>query len=185
MLTVGTTVAVYAAYVAVVALNGYFDILWQAKTAGIERMLGMVQITGFNSSGGGGSLSGRLLAEASYFGTTYIILMLAVPAVLLALRRGGQLARMLVLLYCAAGVTLAYAVLLGTLEEQELYLLIIPSLLIISVAATLLFDRYRYVRRSGPRSHTRRLGTAVMGAALTLALGVNLLTCVQWLAATG
>ena len=181
VLTVGTTVAVYAAYVAVVALNGYFDILWQAKTAGIERMLGLVQVTGFNSSGGGGSLSSRLLAEASYFGTTYIILMLAVPAVLLALRRGGQLARMLVLLYCAAGVTLAYAVLLGTLEEQELYLLIIPSLLIISVAATLLFDRYRYMRRSAPRSHTRRLGTAVMGAALTLALGVNLLTCVQWL----
>ena len=55
-------------------VNGYFDILWQAKTAGIERMLGLVQTTGFNSSGGGGSLSSRLLAEASYFGTTYIML---------------------------------------------------------------------------------------------------------------
>ena len=182
MLTVGTTVAVYAAYAAVVAVNGYFDILWQAKTAGIERMLGLVQTTGFNSSGGGGgSLSSRLLAEASYFGTTYIILVLAVPAVLLVLRRGGQLARMLVLLYGAAGVTLAYAVLLGTLEEQELYLLLVPSLLIISVAVTLLPDRHRHVRRSASWSRIARLGTVVMGAALTLALGVNLLTCVLWL----
>ena len=145
-------------------------------------MLGLVQITGFNSSGGGGgSLSSRLLAEASYFGTTYIILMLAAPAALLVLRRGGQLARMLVLLYCAAGVTLAYAVLLGTLEEQELYLLLIPSLLIISVAVTLLSDRHQHVRRSASWSRAARLGTVAMGAALTLALGVNLLTCVLWL----
>ena len=107
--------------------------------------------------------------------------MLAAPAVLLVLRRGGQLGRMLVLLYCAAGVTLAYAVLLGTLEEQELYLLLVPSLLIISVAVTLLFDQHRHVRRSASSSRATRLGTVVMGAALTLALGVNLLTCVRWL----
>jgi hypothetical protein len=183
MLTVVTTVAVYAAYVAVVVANGYFPLFWQAKTVGIERMLGLVQTTGFNSSGGGGSLSSRLLAEASYFGTTYLMLALSAPAVLVVLLRGGHLARMLGLLYCAAGVTLAYDVVLGTLEEQELYLLVIPALLIVPLAGGSLVSRARHVRRSGRsvrRSHSRKLGIAVMGAALTLALGINLRTCVQW-----
>ena len=59
------------------------------------------------------------------------------PSVVILWRRGGPLQRMLGLLYCAAAVTLAYAVFLGTLEEQELYLLVVPSLLIIPIAASL------------------------------------------------
>ena len=68
LLTVGTTAAVYAAYVAVVAANGQFSGLWEAKTSGVQRMLGLVQTTGFHSSGGG-TLScpphrgGRLLRD--------------------------------------------------------------------------------------------------------------------------
>ena len=52
LLTIGTTVAVYAAYTAVVAANGQFGSLWEAKTSGLQRMLGLVQISGFHSSGG-------------------------------------------------------------------------------------------------------------------------------------
>ena len=137
LLTVGVTSAVYAAYVAVVAANGQIRGLWEAKTSGIQRMLGLVQATGFHSSGGG-DLPGRVIAEANFFGTTYIVLVLAVPAVVVLLRRGGPLPRMLGLLCCAAGVTLGYALVLGTLEEQELYLLVVPSLVSIPVAATLL-----------------------------------------------
>jgi len=183
VLTIATTVAVYAAYMAVVFENGYFSIFWQGKTAGVQRMLGLVQSTGFNSSSGtGGSLQSRLIAEIAYFGTTYTMLLLAGLAVLVVLFRGDQLQRMLGLLYCAAGVTLAYAVFLGTLEEQELYLLVVPSLVIIPVAATLLLGGSRYRRRSRRGSSgTRKLGVAAMGALLTIALGVNLLTCVRWL----
>jgi Dolichyl-phosphate-mannose-protein mannosyltransferase len=182
MLTIATTVAVYAAYLAVVQKNGYFSVLWQGKTAGIQRMLGLVQSSGFNSSSGtGGSLSSRLIAEISYFGTTYTTLMLSGIAVLVVLFRGDQLQRMLGLVYCAAGVTLAYAVFLGTLEEQELYLLIIPSLVVIPVAATLLLSGSRRAQRPRPRSSAKKLWIATMGAALTIALGVNLLTCVRWL----
>jgi hypothetical protein len=181
MLTIATTVAVYAAYLAVVRENGYFSILWQGKTAGIQRMLGLVQSSGFNSgSSSGGSLSSRLIAEISYFGTTYTILAVAAIAVLVLLFRGDQLQRMLGLLYCAAGVTLAYAVFLGTLEEQELYLLVIPSLVVIPVAATLLLSGSPRAHRSQPRSSPKKLWIATMGAALSIALGVNLLTCVRW-----
>ena len=129
---------------------------------------------------GGGSLSARLIGEARYFGTTYVVLALAVPAVVVLLRRGGQLQRMLGLLYCAAGVTLAYAVVLGTLEEQELYLLIVPSLLIIPVAAALLLDESQRFRRQA-QQRRRILQKRVVIAALLLALSINLATCLQWL----
>ncbi len=179
LLTVSTTVAVYGAYVAVVAANGQFRGLWEAKTLGIQRLLGLVQITGFHSSQGG-NLPARLIDEGSYFGTTYTVLALAVPAMVVLLRRGDQMQRMLGLVYCAAGVTLAYALFLGTLEEQELYLLIVPSLLIIPVAVTLLRGA-RQGRRSaaGTRREMRR--NAAIISALVLTLGINLTTCVQWL----
>lgn len=180
-LTIATTAAVYGAYVAVVAVNGYFSIFWQAKTAGIKRMLGLAQTTGFNSPGSGASLSSRLTAEAGYFGTTYIILLLAAPAFLVVLSRGGRLQRMLGTLYCAAGVTLAYAVFQGTLEEQELYLLVVPSLLILPLAVTLLPAGSRRAPGSWLPGPAGKPAIALTGTALTLALGVNLLTCVRWL----
>ncbi len=186
LLTAGTTAAVYAAYVAVVFANGQFSGLLEAKTSGLQRMLGLLQTTGFHSSGGGDLLT-RLMAEVGSFGTTYIVLVLAVPALAVVLHRGGQPARMLGLLYSAAGLTLGYALVLGTLEEQELYLLVVPSLLIIPVAAELLRggsrgrSRSRGRSMSAPRSRRGIPRTAVITATLTLTLALNLATCVQWL----
>ena len=178
LLTVGTTVAVYAAYVALVAIGGQFGDLLAAKEVGIRRMLGMVQLTGFHSAGVG-SVQGRLIAEAAYFAATYVVLALAVPALLMLLRRGGQLPRMLGLIYCAAGVALGYAVVLGTLEEQELYLLIVPSILIIPVAATLLVPARPTRGRRSVR--TGRDAVSAVVSVLALALVMNLYVCVQWL----
>ncbi len=172
--TLGTTLAVYVAYLAMVAANGYWATFWYAKTYGVQRLLGLVQVTGFHSSGGG-SLPARLIAEGAYFATTYIVLALGVPAVVLALRRGGSLTRLLALVHCAAAVTLAYAVALGTLEEQELYLLIVPTLLTIPMTAALRHpaNRARHTRGTGARR-------PVLAAALALALSVNLATAVLW-----
>lgn len=184
LLTTATTVASYVVYVAVVFANGQFDAMWVAKTAGIERMLGMIQTTGFHSASGGsgsGSLSSRLLAEASYFATTYLVLVLGALAVLVLLRRGGQLQRVLGLVYCAAGVALGYALILGTLEEQELYLLVVPSLLIIPVAATLLPGRRRPLHSLVPPGRPRFARAALTSAAVALVLGINIGTCAQWL----
>jgi hypothetical protein len=173
-LTYGATVLPYAVYLTVVAANGHIDALWVAKTVGIKRMLGLIQVTGFHSSGGG-SLLTRLVAEGHYFGTSYVTLALAAPAAMLVLRRGGQQPRMLGLLYCAAAVALGYALTGGTLEEQELYLLIVPSLLVIPVAATLLRDPRLFRKKSA-----MRMAAVPLAAALVLILSVNLATCVQW-----
>jgi hypothetical protein len=173
-LTYGAAVIPYAVYLTVVAANGHIGALWVAKTVGIKRMLGLIQATGFHSRGGG-SLLIRLISEGHYFGTTYLTLALAAPAAMLVLRRGGQLARMLGLLYCAAAVALGYALTGGTLEEQELYLLIVPSLLIIPVAATLLRDPGMFRKKSAART-----ASVPLAAALVLILGINFATCIQW-----
>ncbi|TVZ02885.1 phospholipid carrier-dependent glycosyltransferase [Trebonia kvetii] len=178
LLTIGTTVATYAMYVALIAANGYASAFWLDKTTGVRRLLGLIQVTGFHSSNGI-SLPARLLAEGSYFSTTYLILILAVPATVIMIRSGGAALRLLGLMYCAAALALGYAVVLGTLEEQELYLLLVPSVLIIPVAAR------RLLCTSASRRHrgtTRRRWEAVTAAVvLGLGLSVNLATCTQWL----
>lgn len=179
-ITVVTIVDVYVAYVTVVSANGYSSLFWRAKTTGLLRMLGVIQTTGFHTSGGG-SLNSRLFAEANFFGTTYLLLAVAVVAAVVLLRRGTNQQRTLGLLYCATAVALAYAVGIGTLEEQELYLLLVPSLLIIPVAVTMLRSASRGRRGSTTALNRRMAWTAVPVAALVLVLGVNLGTSVQWL----
>jgi glycosyltransferase involved in cell wall biosynthesis len=174
-LTLGATGLTYAVYLTVVAANGRLYALWVAKTVGLKRMLGLIQATGFHSAGGG-SLVTRLIEEGPSFATTYAALALGVPAAVLMLRRGGQVPRMLGLLYCAAAVALGYALVGGTLEEQELYLLTVPSLLAIPVAATLLHGVSPFRKRSAARAYR----AVPIAAALVLVLSVNLVTAVQW-----
>ncbi len=176
-LTVGATALPYAVYVSLVAASHYFPGWWSAKTSGIERLLGVIQTTGFHRSG---SLSSRLIAEGGNFWTTYALLALSVPAAWLVLRRGGPVARMMGLLYCAAGVTLAYAVALGTLEEQELYLLVVPSLIMISVGFTLRHQPSHGRSRSAARAFTVAKVTAIL-ATLAVVFGLNVKTGLQWL----
>ena len=182
-LTVGAAMLPYAVYLLVTAANGLFGQLWAAKTAGVQRLLGLTQSTGFHSAGGG-SLAARLIAEAPWFAPTYVVLILAVPALVLVLRRGGPLPRMLGLMYCASAVALGYALTVGTLEEQELYLLIVPTLLLIPVSVTLLRPPRAGRDAAGPaRPHSSASRATAIAAVLALALvlGVNAVTAGQWL----
>jgi hypothetical protein len=77
-------------------------------------------------------------------------------------------------------VTLGYALVFGTLEEQELYLLTIPSLLLVPVAA-----RLAYRPSPDRRWHAwqRRLTARwrpVAVAGLVLAVSLNAATWAQW-----
>ena len=141
-----------------VAANGQLPTLWAAKTIGLRRMLGLLQTTGFHQSGTP-SIYLVLLAEAHWFAITYLILLLAVPAMVVLVRRGSLLPRMLGLLYAAAGVTLAYAFTLGTLEEQELYLLVVPSIMVIPVGSSLMRAKAPRGRRARTRSAAHSLGS--------------------------
>jgi 4-amino-4-deoxy-L-arabinose transferase-like glycosyltransferase len=188
MFTVGATVLPYLVYLSVVAANGHIHALWVAKTVGLQRILGLIQVTGFHSRGGG-SLSARIIEQGPYFATTYLALAVGVPTMLFVLRRGGQLPRLLGLLYCAAALALGYGLILGTLEEQELYLLIVPSLLMITVAASLWrgarLARRRPAGRARPAMWTRltarTAGCGLLTTTLMLVLSINVMTSVQWL----
>jgi hypothetical protein len=172
----GTTMACYGLYVAVVALTPFpshwpplglisanLRSYWRYKVNGISRLLGQVQVTGFHHSG---SLVARLVSEAGTFATTYALLALGALSVILVLRRGNDVARVLGLLYLAAAIALFYAVTKGTLEEQELYLLAIPCLVVIPVAVTLL------------RSNRRAVAVAALVVLITLG-GFNAATIVR------
>ncbi len=108
--------------------------------------------------------------------------LVAVPAVLVLLRR-GPLPRLLALFYLAGAAALGYAVTLGTLEENELYLLFVPSLLILPVAAALWLRGRGGTRPAravkGERGGGR--GSGAFTAAVALLACVNLTTCVLWL----
>lgn len=140
LLAAGFAITPYAIYVGIVAWTGHFEALWGTKTQGVRRLLGMEQETGFNSAKSA-PLSQRLTEELSNFGSTYALLLLAPLAVIPLLRRGGPPQRLMALWYVAATVALAYAVLKGTLEEQQLYLLILPTIVIVAMTAVQLWER--------------------------------------------
>ena len=103
---------------------------------------------------------------------------MAVPALVLVLLRRGQLPRLLALFYLAGAAALGYAVTLGTLEENELYLLFVPSLLILPVAAALWL---RGPRGAGTRRGRAKAWAGGCTAAVAVLACVNLSTCVVWL----
>ncbi|RSS56862.1 glycosyltransferase family 39 protein [Streptomyces sp. WAC01280] len=154
-LALTTIVSMYGVYVALIAGFGHFDEFWLAKTSGVRRLLGLVQETGFNAPGTP-SLSGRLLDELPGYTTTYLLLVLTPVALVLLLRRKEPVYRLLALFHASAIVTLGYALSIGTLEEQALYLLFVPNLVALAVTVPL------------PHAGRRVLRTAVIGTLAAL-----------------
>ncbi|MGW0121217.1 ArnT family glycosyltransferase [Streptomyces sp. NPDC003327] len=153
-LALATTVAAYGVYVSLVAGFGHAGAFWDAKTHGVRRLFGAVQETGFNAPGAP-SLRDRLVDELPGYTTTYLLLVLAPVALFLLLRRREPVYRLLALFHASAILTLAYAVGVGTLEEQALYLLFVPNL--VALAVTL------------PVPHARRRGAGLVAGGLLLA----------------
>ncbi|WP_149182506.1 phospholipid carrier-dependent glycosyltransferase [Streptomyces sp. TRM49041] len=143
LITVSTAVVPYGLYVAAVAAAGHFDAFLDAKSAGVRRLLGLVQESGFNAPGTP-SLADRLADELTLYGSTYVLLALGPAALVLLWRSKAPARRMLALFQLCAGLTLLYALAKGTLEEQALYLLIVPNLAALTVA---------FSGRTRPRPH--------------------------------
>lgn len=135
---------------ALVIITSGFREWWDQVGSGVQRLVGTKQATGFNSSTVHVSLIGRLSANATHFGITYLILGLGATAALLqvaaVIRHRSQWVRsagpadrgrLLVALWALAAVAyLCYATAFGTLEEQMYYLMFTPVLcaLVLGVA---------------------------------------------------
>lgn len=163
----------YAVYVGVVAAAGHFDALWAVKTHGIRRLLGQIQETGFNA-GNTPSLSQRVMEELPRFGSTYLLLVLGPLAFIVLLRHSDRAYRLMALWYLSAGVALAYAVLKGTLEEQELYLLLVPTIVVVVMAAVRLSEHPAGRRWQSPAARVATvlvLATTLIWSGVTYATG--------------
>ncbi|MFC8275630.1 ArnT family glycosyltransferase [Streptomyces sp. NPDC057271] len=142
--TLATAAVPYTAYVLLLTAFGHLDAFWYAKTMGLQRLLGIVQETGFNAPGAP-SLTSRLTAQLPDYAMSYLLLALTPLALFLLLRRRDPVHRLLALFHASAILTLLYALTLGTLEEQALYLLMVPNLM--ALALTLPLPSRRAVSR--------------------------------------
>lgn len=129
----------------VVALYGWSR-WWDDRTGGLERLLGLKQITGFNVPTTNVTLASQLWANLSEYAVTYGVLFLGLIASLVLLARvrpwrGGpprtgtdRLAAAYVLLplYAfAACCYLGYATVFGSIEEQMYYITLAPCAMVL------------------------------------------------------
>ncbi|MFF8293211.1 phospholipid carrier-dependent glycosyltransferase [Streptomyces sp. NPDC016309] len=133
---VGLSAVPYAVYVSVVALSGQLGWFLEVKGQGIQRLLGAVQATGFNSAESPSVVS-RLIEEAPTFAGAYLLLVAGTVALVVLLFRGNPAERMVGLWQLSGVCALLYAVFFGTLEEHYLYLLSVPSVAAVAVAVRL------------------------------------------------
>jgi 4-amino-4-deoxy-L-arabinose transferase-like glycosyltransferase len=140
--TLGACVAPYGLYVALVGLYGYITPFWYAKSHGAARLIGIVQESGFHAAGTP-SLTSQLIDQVTTFASTYALLLLGPVALVILLRRKDPVLRMLALFHLCAGLTLAFALAHGALEEQALYLLIVPTVVALGAALAVGMERFR------------------------------------------
>ena len=137
---IGTiAVLVYLPYPLVVwAIGGWDDFSYQ-KFQGASRLAGLFHETGFNQQGGPSFIS-AVVNNLNEFATTYFLLGAGAVSIMILFFFGERTpARRLFLVWAASAYSLlAYIVLLGALEEQFFYYLILPAILATVLAAGLL-----------------------------------------------
>ncbi len=121
------TCLTYAPYPVIVALVGQWDGFSRIKFHGVERVLGLVQDTGFHHSSAPSFLT-TVVARLDHYGTTYALIAAGAISVCLLALRGGAANRLLAVWTGSAYALLAYGILFGTLEEQFFYYLVVPAI---------------------------------------------------------
>lgn len=130
----------YGAYLAVLATSGVIGAWWRAKIGGIERLLGLVQITGFNAPAAP-SILGRVAHEFGQYGTSYLLLFACPVAGLLAAFSDRADRRLIGLVATTAGVLGGYAAALGTFEEHYGYVVVVAGVTASAVVLCELLER--------------------------------------------
>ncbi len=125
--------------VTIYAIGDWRDFSFQ-KFRGVSRLVGLIHETGFNQAGGP-SFLGAVLANLREFATTYALLAAGgLSVIVLFFFFAGAAKRLLLAWTASTYALLAYIVVLGTLEEQFFYFLIIPSILATAATAKLVLE---------------------------------------------
>jgi 4-amino-4-deoxy-L-arabinose transferase-like glycosyltransferase len=141
-----TAALTYVPYPLIAVLTGGGGQFVEQKFSGVERLLGIVQATGFNRPGAPSFLS-RVSADLGTFLMTYILIALGAVAAVWLYRRGSPRQRLLAIWGFGALAMLAFQTTQGTIEEQMFYYLVVPSIVVVATAGSLVGVKLR----SSPR----------------------------------
>nr|WP_281451860.1 glycosyltransferase family 39 protein [Paenarthrobacter nitroguajacolicus] len=147
----------YAIYLLVVASNGLLPQFVEQKTVGVLRMIGAVQMTGFNTTPKV-DLTARLVDMASRFGTSYVLLGLSILAGAVTAFSPVPSRRVIGLFSLVTGFVGVYSVFFGAAEEQFGYCVVLVAVVSTPVAAAMVV------------SWRTRLRAVVTTAAATMAI---------------
>lgn len=147
----------YGVYVASLAAVGSIGAYWAQETSGLGRFFGVHKTTGFTAKGSP-SLTHTLLQQAVSYGPTYLLVGASLVGTLYLLvvsRRTDH--RIFAVLSGCGALTVLYALLFGTIEEQFLYFLIVPAILSLCVGA------HEWARRRRTVFRARRFAAVALG----------------------
>ena len=164
--SLGTALVTYSPYPLIAVLTGGSYQFWYQKFGGIERMLGIIQATGYNRPGVPSLLS-RVTANLGTFAMTYVLIALGACAAVWLYRNGRARQRWIATWVFGAFLELAFQITKGTIEEQMFYYLVVPSIVAVASTAPLLLGRFG----------TKRVQAVVVAAIVTIA-GFDLITWV-------
>lgn len=137
LLAVPVAMGTYAIYPLWIATTGYSTLFMDEKILGVKRLLGLVQITGWNRPGL--SLMDLLLRRLLDYGGSYFLLGLGGIATLYLLvrarnRREGRLLASWGLIFY---LFFTFTALFGSGNDQFFYLLLVPAIVILGYAIIL------------------------------------------------
>jgi hypothetical protein len=143
---IGVSAVPYAVYLTVLAVSGWLEQWYVAKSKGALRMLGFVQSTGFNAPDSPPLLD-RVVAQVGFFGTSYVLLLLCPLVGAVAALSARAERRLIGLVAVMAGLFGLYSAAFGTFEEQYGYPVMVPAILAAAVCAVELSERLPPLRR--------------------------------------
>src|SRR6185369_7537034 len=129
-----TALLPYATWVGIITLSDYLGLFISHKTSGIQRFVGLVQETGYNSSSSP-TASHTLLSTLPHYASSYILMTLATLGILLLLLSKDKEIRRWGCIAAASVAVIGYLFVGGTFEEHYLYYLLIPSVITLVVVA--------------------------------------------------
>lgn len=118
-------------------ISGHWSDYFSEKFLGLKRLVGLVQITGWNRPGV--SLSQFLLQRLTDYGSSYLLLALGGVATLLILLlgRNTRVGRLLGIWGLVLYPFYAFVALVGSGNDQFFYYLLVPGILLLGYAMTL------------------------------------------------
>jgi 4-amino-4-deoxy-L-arabinose transferase-like glycosyltransferase len=131
--TLVVAIATYLPYPLIAIATGGGSQFVQQKFNGVERLLGVIQETGFNRPNAPSLLS-RVTADLNTFLPTYVLIAVGALGTVWLYRRGTPRQRVVAIWGFGAFVMLAFQAIQGTIEEQMFYYLVVPAIVVVAVA---------------------------------------------------